>query len=223
MTHTVYLKLLSYVPSISVAGDLAKGSVESYPKVLVIGYLGSDLPEVANEITHIRQAWGSQVNVLASGNGNKLAVLNEMQKPYDFIHFSCHGTFDEVDPLSSALHLVPNVEDDSLRITARDLQSIRLTRRPLVTLSACSSGLSSADLGNDLFGLGGGLLRAGARAIVGSRWPVYDTFSRDFTGRLYSEIRQDPGRPFEAFQRTQRSFANGGRLENWASYGYFGV
>jgi len=110
-----------------------------------------------------------------------------------------------------------------LRVTAGDLRGCELDAASLVTLSACSSGVCSADAGNELFGLTGSLLRSGARAVIGSRWAVYDKFARRFMVALYTELRT-PGRsPADAFQATRTAFSKTDKLENWAAFAFTGV
>jgi tetratricopeptide (TPR) repeat protein len=214
---------IRYVPSLGVVADLSERMTQGSNRLLVVGYAGEDLPAIAAEIQEIRENWKGQVTVLDGSSLTKRAVLEELQEEYDYIHFCCHGTFDELSPEESALHLVLDSDNDALRVTAGDLASIRLGCSAIVTLSACSSGVSSASVGNDLFGLSGSLLRAGARAVVGSRWAVYDAFARQFMARLYGEFQTKVTTPISAFHRTRQALSANSPMENWAAFFYTGV
>jgi CHAT domain-containing protein len=153
---------------------------------------------------------------------NKRDVLAEMSGDYGFIHFACHATFDVIEPGKSALHLLADSDNDAMRITAEDLRGFDLKTAPLVTLSACASGVASCEAGNDLIGLSGGFFRAGARAVIGSRWPVYDDFSRRFMSELYAALQKNPLHPATAFFKVRRQWSQSDRLENWCAYSYLG-
>ena len=54
------------------------------------------------------------------------------------------------------------------------MERVRFERAPVVTLSACSSGVMDLSVTNSAYGLVGGFLRAGAHCVIGARSPVYD-------------------------------------------------
>jgi len=84
----------------------------------------------------------------------------------DVIHFSCHGYFDYVDPLSSGVVL----HDDKV-LTAREIFDMKLNTE-LVTLSACQTGLSERSPGDELIGLTRAFLYAGSPSVIVSLWSV---------------------------------------------------
>lgn len=92
-----------------------------------------------------------------------------------------------------------------------------------LTLSACSSGLASFDVSNDLYGLTGSILRAGASAVVGSRWPVSDSFAVRFMASLYQRLHSAKQDASLAFEQTSTELAKGERLENWAAFSFLGL
>ena len=84
----------------------------------------------------------------------------------DVIHFSCHGRFDYVDPLSSGVVLY---NDEVL--SAREIFDMRLNAE-LVTLSACETGLNQRSPGDELIGLTRAFIYAGVPSVVVSLWSV---------------------------------------------------
>ena len=62
-----------------------------------------------------------------------------------FLHFSCHGEFDPESPLESILHIGPNET-----LTGQEIIDNLRLNCDLVTLSACESGLSKVQLGDEL-------------------------------------------------------------------------
>ena len=59
-------------------------------------------------------------------------------------------------------------------ITLRDLLARRLNGTRLVVLAACETAFPGAELPDEVVSLPTGLLRAGARAAIGSLWSVDD-------------------------------------------------
>jgi CHAT domain-containing protein len=92
----------------------------------------------------------------------------------DVLHFAGHGAFDAGDPLQS--HLLCAADDAGGAITLRMLlERGTAIRSRAVLLSACETGLVVAeDPVNDQLGLPGGLLVAGASAVLATFWRVDD-------------------------------------------------
>ena len=82
----------------------------------------------------------------------------------DILHFSCHGYFDNENPLESK-----TVLKDYEELTAKDLlclgEPYHKIIADLVTLSACNTGLSGYRSGDELIGLSRSLIYAGANYI----------------------------------------------------------
>jgi CHAT domain-containing protein len=109
----------------------------------------------------------------------------------DIIHYHGHATYNNEDPLQSALILSDG------NVTAHDIFSIPL-RAALVTLIACESAAQEIRTGDEPTGLLPALLYAGANAVVGTLWPLWDTvggkLSDTFYDTLVSETRNDEKR-----------------------------
>ena len=73
------------------------------------------------------------------------------------------------------------------RLSFYDLFRMKL-HADLVVLSACETGHSDGSPGEELLGLSGGLLMAGARAVVVSLWEVIDASSARFMELLYARL-----------------------------------
>jgi tetratricopeptide (TPR) repeat protein len=117
------------------------------------------------------------------------------------LHVSCHGTLSVEDPLGSGLLMVDG------KVDAAELASTSL-RYDEVVLSACSTGWrpQSAEgielSGDDILGLPGALLEAGARSIVVSIPKAVDEATRAFM-TSYHGFRSLGASPLAAFRRTQ--------------------
>ena len=211
------------VPSVGVAADIARRQRNNSGRMLIVGYAGSDLESVAEEINGLKQLFGAAATVMTGAELSKGRVLAELGRGYQYVHFCCHGSFDMLAPETSALLLSKDESDDSRRVSAADLRQVNLKGTSLVTLSACSTGAASVDSTNDLFGITGSMLRAGACAIVGSRWEVSDSFAHEFMAGLYGRIKKGVPDAATAFDQTAAALSQNERLENWAAFTFVGI
>jgi CHAT domain-containing protein len=114
----------------------------------------------------------------------------------DVIHFSCHGKFDDVDPLSSGIELHGGV------LTARKIFGMRLDSE-LVTLSACQTGLNERSPGDELIGLTRAFLYAGSPSVVVSLWSVDPQSTQELMLEFYG-LLLDGHSIAEALQEAQK-------------------
>lgn len=113
----------------------------------------------------------------------------------DICHFSCHGHFDELYPLSSGLVLRAGADDgepptsaDAV-LSARQIMRMRL-RSELICLSACETAMSEVGEGDELLGLIRAFLYAGAPSVVASLWKVDAESTRDLMVTFYRHLRE---------------------------------
>ena len=100
----------------------------------------------------------------------------------DVIHFSCHGYFDNADPLSSGVKLYDDV------LTAREIFDMRLDTE-LVTLSACQTGLNERSPGDELVGLTRAFLYAGSPSVIVSLWSVDARSTQELMLEFYKLLK----------------------------------
>lgn len=110
------------------------------------------------------------------------------------LHLACHGYFDPNDPLSSGILASDNDPSGAAAVlSARDLLGIH-TQIDLVALSACESGISEVNPGDELMGLSRSLLVGGARSVLASKWKVNDLSTRILMRFFYESWLVD-GKP----------------------------
>lgn len=135
----------------------------------------------------------------------------------DYIHFACHGMYDHTSPMGGGLQCVRRDGTVETR-TPREEQSasqgwltlgevfeqVRLSRAPIVVLSACESGISMIEQSHDEYiGLPAGFLYAGARTVVSSLWQVADPAVELLMTRMTQELARGARVP-EALQIAQQ-------------------
>jgi CHAT domain-containing protein len=102
------------------------------------------------------------------------------------IHIAAHAKFFPSEPLQSAIQFAPTTTDDGL-LTVRDLYRMSLDA-DLVVLSACDTGISDVQKGDELVGLIRGFLYAGARSIVATLWEISDDAALIFAVAFYRNL-----------------------------------
>jgi CHAT domain-containing protein len=138
------------------------------------------------------------------------------------LHLSCHGTLSVEEPLSSGVLLTDG------KIDAAEWAQLRL-RYDEVVLSACSTGwrpLTAQGIaldGDDVLGLPGALLEAGARTIVVSITKAVDEATAAFMAAYHG--RRAAGRSaLAAFRETQCELLASGRPPyTWSGLVCYGV
>jgi CHAT domain-containing protein/Tfp pilus assembly protein PilF len=136
------------------------------------------------------------------------------------LHFATHGELDEKDPLSSALLLVPEGQEDG-RLEVREIFGLDMHAR-LVVLSACETGLGQLSRGDELVGLQRAFLYAGTPAVVTTLWKVDDRASFRLMEAFYDVLQTHS--PAAALRQAQRAtMAEFPHPFAWAAFGLTGA
>lgn len=129
------------------------------------------------------------------GEQATLAALCAAAPQADVLHLACHAQFRHDNPMFSALHL----RDAPLSVEAVEALALR---PGTVVLSACETGLSDSDGGEERIGLVRAFLVAGAARVVASLWPVDDEVTSAFMAGFYAAlVRGEP--PATALRQAQ--------------------
>lgn len=201
---------VSYSPSVSVMNTLGRRtSFAKDASILAIGGIRyesgrmragnksignmteafGDLPYSQNEVDSIKKAFSSkQVRALTGDEANERAVKELRLKDYRIVHFACHGYVDEIDPLRTALVLMPEPsagEDGFLR--AGEIAGLE-TDADLVVLSSCRSASGILENGEGVLSVARPFFFAGARSVLATLWPIYDRSTADFMGEFYRQL-----------------------------------
>ncbi|WP_326585392.1 CHAT domain-containing protein [Streptomyces sp. NBC_00481] len=222
-----------YLPSLQLGAMLRAryDGLGSGRRALAVMHGGEGLPGARYEVERMAELWGDRLDVLNGAEHNKGDVLDALSGDYDVVHFACHGSFDLLQPLESALYLTNDRDRDARKLTAGDLMGTSFARAPVVTLAACESGLTSYGMTSDCTGLTGGLLRMGARGVIASRWAVttgeagQELAAERFTNLVHRSLVGGAGiSGRQAVTSAQRELARQGYgIEDWAAFSYLGI
>jgi CHAT domain-containing protein len=194
---------LAYAPSATVLVRL--GSVREPENLadqpcLAVGYdaVGGEqaLRHTETEAKFVADLTGGEAWV---GSQPKRERLRAVASDRRWLHFACHGHFNQASPLDSYLETGPGE-----RIMAQEVLQNWKLQAELVTLSACQTGVSRILRGDEPMGLIRAFLYAGARAVLVTQWPVEDLPAFLLMQRFYSELLQaaeaDPAAALHAAQ-----------------------
>jgi CHAT domain-containing protein len=181
----------------------------------------AELPHTATELTQLEQMYEDRLvapclrDAQATENAVH-ALLARKDSQGATLHLACHGTLSIEDPLGCGLLFVDG------KLDAAELSTTKLYYDEVV-LSACSTGWRPQATegisltGDDILGLPGALLEAGARSIVVSIPKASDEATVAFM-TTYHRFRCGGMSPLVAFRYTQRTLQSDGTHEpyTWA-------
>jgi len=186
---------------------------------LAIGYNGSSASSQEGENDYVKcrplQMGFAEIEAKAvaqltvgdavTGLQSKKQIIEQCS--YRWLHISCHGNFDPDFPLQSTLHLGPDE-----KLTAQEVLKPLNLSCDLAVLSACESGLSLVQRGDELLGLVRAFLYAGTQAMIVTQWRVDEGSTCILMERFYRYIQE--GQRFadgsdSGFRKIQKNFATG--------------
>ncbi len=146
----------------------------AFAKPLIVGdpdgstdkdYFFVPLPGALKEAEELHKAVGGRILKRSEA---RIAPFTEAARDADLIYIAAHGLSDFENSMDKSF-----IRMTDRRLTARQVQELKLTGRPLVVLSACQTGLGTV-VEAGIIGIGRAFQKAGARNTVMSLWNVFD-------------------------------------------------
>jgi CHAT domain-containing protein len=139
---------------------------------------------------------------------------------HDILHFATHAKLNEDDPLSSAVLLAREDQEDG-RLEVREIFGMDL-KANLVVLSGCETGLGKLSTGDELVGLTRAFIYAGTPSVVASLWSVDDSSTAHLMASFYRNLKTMS--KVEALRQAQLELIRGdGRSDLLARRGVGGI
>jgi CHAT domain-containing protein len=197
--HLCDMVRFSYAPSAQALRNATTARSVDAQSILAVDdpqpSLGPPLTASAAEVTNA-VSWFTTKTVIGRHDATKAAVIAALGKA-DVVHFSCHGSAVEIDPLQSFLALSDG------RLTLGDLLGVDLADTRLVVLSACETARPGTTLLDEVISLPTGLLQVGVRASIGSLWSVEQNATAVLLSRFYELWRGEGIALAEALHQAQ--------------------
>ncbi|MDJ0772452.1 MAG: tetratricopeptide repeat protein [Mastigocoleus sp. MO_167.B18] len=173
---------VSYAPSCQLLQQINLRQRPNFKSLFAIQNPTEDLDYTDLEVETISSLFtDTQVLSRKQATQTALSQASSQIQQANYLHFSCHGTFNLKVPQDSCLLLAGGYENGKLDLnkclTLGNLfeRDFNLNQCRLVVLSACETGL--IDFNNDsdeYIGLPGAFLYAGSSNVVSSLWTVND-------------------------------------------------
>lgn len=141
---------------------------------------GPGLSHAGREVADLARHFYPGAVRLTGRNASTTAVCGALGQAR-LAHVAAHGRFRPDNPLFSSLQLVDGP------LTVYDLEALRQTPATMV-LSACESGVSAVELGDELMGFTAALVALNTRAVIASVFPVPDDATRRFMVRFHRAL-----------------------------------
>lgn len=165
------------VSTIPAASLLLRDAPKRNGKARILAHSADgNLPATITEAQYVHQLFTGDLFVEKEATQDKLT-----QAPCSILHIAAHGEFRLDYPNLSFIELADG------QINADDLLQQDMSYE-LVTLSACETARSSVVPGDELVGLGRGLLYAGAGTIVSNLWQADDETTSRVIFRFYDAL-----------------------------------
>ncbi len=211
------------VPNLAVLPALARPPRSPSPTALVVdapAYGDSGLRAVGGESDEIVGHYAPRVTAIRGADASEAALHAALTAEVDVFHVSCHGVIDDVDPSASALLAADG------RVDAAEIAMTQLGATDIV-LAACSTGYRPhrvGDLelvGDDIVGMPGALLEAGASTVLVSIPLASDATSVAFMGRFHRH-RAAGTHPADALRAAQHEMSADHDVWSWCGFSLYG-
>jgi hypothetical protein len=130
------------------------------------------LPYARRESRSIARHLGGAETLLGSWASER-ALKERNLRDYDILHFAAHAIADEGRPERSAVLLAPGADNEDGLLQTREIEGLDLDGR-VVVLSACETASGTILNGEGMLSLARAFFAAGAKTVIGTRWPIRD-------------------------------------------------
>ena len=187
------------------------------------------LPGTAAELRGMETAFSDKRSVLLAGaDATKARIMAQPLDRFQVIAFATHGLAPSESGSAgeAALLLSPEGEAPAL-LTASEIAQWKLNA-DWVILSACNSAAGSEPGAPQLSGLATAFVRAGARNLLVSSWPLRDDAATQLTVATLRESAAGYPRP-EALRRAMMALADDPAIPDaahpaiWAAFSFVGA
>ena len=147
----------------------------------------------------------AKVKLLLGAEGSAATLHGIWASGADVVHFATHALADLRQPMASLLVLpATDASGAPTYLTAGQVEGWRGDAE-LVFLSACESAIGPPRFAAGMPGLQRAFLRAGARGVIATLWPIEDVLAQEFSADFYRRYaaRQSAA---QALSETQRAW-----------------
>jgi len=147
----------------------------------------------------------AKVKLLIGAEGSAATLHRIWASGADVVHFATHALADLRQPLASLLVLpATDASGAATYLTAGQVEGWRGDAE-LVFLSACESAIGPPRFASGMPGLQRAFLRAGARGVIATLWPIEDVLAQEFSADFYRRYTSGQSAA-QSLSETQRAW-----------------
>lgn len=174
-------------PDPQIGNSIAALEAQNRRWALEIGDRLGRLPHAEREGRSLVRHLGGASRLLVGEDASEAFLKGARLDELGVIHFAAHALVDEERPRRSAVLLAPGAAEEDGLLQPREIAALDLEGK-LVVVSACESGSGQVLLGEGVQSLARAFFRAGARAVVASRWRLRDDEAAELFDRFYRRL-----------------------------------
>ncbi len=133
------------------------------------------------------RSFGGSSRLLFGAEASEAALKRAPLGRYGLLHLAAHAVVDPVHPERSAIVLAPGAPQEDGLLQPAEIARLELEGR-VVVLSGCESSAGTVLPGEGPLSLARPFFEAGARAVVGSLWPLRDDEAAELLAAFYRRI-----------------------------------
>jgi CHAT domain-containing protein/tetratricopeptide (TPR) repeat protein len=196
---------VSYAPSCQILHQVQKYKRGKFEKLFAIQDPRNNLLAAKIQVQTIKNMFlDPKPEILAEKDAKKgtesegkLEIAERVANSHH-LFFSCHGSFDQNDPLQSGLQLA-----DGTLTLEEIFRHFNLSECSLVTLSACETGQVQLDNTDEYISLTSGFLLAGSPSLYVTLWSVNSLSTAILLIKTYENLYHQPGKLALALNQAQ--------------------
>jgi CHAT domain-containing protein/tetratricopeptide (TPR) repeat protein len=173
------------------------------------------LPHARRESRALERHFGT-VEALVGERASEMALKQRNLLDYDILHFAAHAIADDAHPDRSAVLLAAGTGSEDGLLQAREIAGLDLQDR-IVVLSACQTATGAVLSGEGVMSLARAFFEAGARSVIGSRWPIRDEDAAAFFDHFYRALAAGASLSEALTRAKAEAIADGRPAAAWAS------
>jgi CHAT domain-containing protein/tetratricopeptide (TPR) repeat protein len=173
------------------------------------------LPHARRESRALERHFGT-VEALVGERASEMALKQRNLLDYDILHFAAHAIADDAHPDRSAVLLAAGTGSEDGLLQAREIAGLDLQDR-IVVLSACQTATGTVLSGEGVLSLARAFFEAGARSVIGSRWPIRDDDAAAFFDHFYRALAEGASLSEALTRAKAKAIADGRPAAAWAS------
>ncbi len=188
---------VTYIPDLFMLR--ASDEKHSYSSILAVGNPDLNNPDLElyfaqKEAGEIGFIFGKITDILKGKAATEAAVREKMaSRPYDIVHFACHGYFNRHYALLSHLLFASGGEYDG-RFDVEEIRTLTSEVR-LAVLSACDSGVGVLGDGEEVTALDRAFIKSEKSAVISSLWRISDVATGMLFKHFYRELEKGTPAP----------------------------